>query len=93
MKARAAEARESRRRCIATGRDSTFVRSSRKRGPATAVKEAAAVGVLAQSLCDPAACERDALANHEVALVAREEHGKHRVFARGGEALNRHLAT
>ena len=44
------------------------------------------------SLGDPAARQREALTDHEAALVTREEHGEHRVFARGAEALSRHLA-
>jgi hypothetical protein len=44
------------------------------------------------SLGDPAARQRDALTDHEAALVTREEHGEHRVFAGGAEALSRHLA-
>ena len=44
------------------------------------------------SLGDPAARQREALTDHEAALVTREEHGEHRVFAGGAEALSRHLA-
>ena len=44
------------------------------------------------SLGDPAARQREALTDHEAALVTREEHGEHRVFAGGAETLSRHLA-
>jgi len=44
------------------------------------------------SLGDPAARQREALTDHEAALVTREEHGEHRVFAGGAKALSRHLA-
>ena len=44
------------------------------------------------SLGDPAAREREALTDHEAALVTREEHGEHRVFAGRAKALSRHFA-
>ena len=44
------------------------------------------------SLGDPAARQREALTDHEAALVTREEHGEHRVFAGRAKALSRHLA-